>query len=1008
MRCPQCRQDNPAGAKFCAGCGGRLEAICPACGHPNLPSSRFCNECGNPVAAPSVAAAALVSPESYTPRYLAQKILTSRHALEGERKQVTVLFADMKGSMELLAARDPEEARKILDPVLERMMEAVHRYEGTVNQVMGDGIMALFGAPLAHEDHAVRACYAALAMQQAIRRYTAEVRRDHGVEVQIRVGLNSGEVVVRAIGSDLRMDYSAVGQTTHLAARMEQLATPGSTRLTAETLRLAEGFVEVVPIGPIPVKGLASPVDVFELGGPSATRTRLQAAAARGLTRFVGRGQELDHLRQALDKARGAQGQVVAVVGEAGVGKSRLLWEFIHSHRTQGWLVLESSSVSYGKASAYLPVIDLCRSYFRIEARDDARSIREKVTGKLLTLDESLRAMVPGFLSLLDVPTDDASWDAFDPGQRRRRTVDGLRRMLLRESQTQPVCLVFEDLQWVDAETQGLLDALVESLPTARILLLINYRPEYGHGWGNKTYYSQLRLDPLPIESAEEVLRALLGEAEELDPLKHLLVERAEGVPLFLEESVRTLVESEAITGDRGAYRLARPFDTIRVPATVQAILAARIDRLSPEDKTLLQTAAVIGKDVQFTLLQAVLEVPEDPLQERSRALHARIVKVFEALYPERTTERSSWLTLHAFRGEVWDRAVAYLRGTESPTWDGYSSGFGALESAGALWWMGDHEHVITTAQRELGAAPAMAAWGFGLAIASNLRIGQAYHSLGEYSRAMDSLRKNIEMLRGGSADDRIEMIGLPSVLSRAWLALCLAELGDFDDGLAAAEEALRVAEASDPGYSLVVASGGLGSACLLKGDLDRAVTILERGLPREPAEPINRAWPFVASALGAAYTYAGRVDDALPLLEQAVERAAAMKLRANQSLRLARLAEAHVRSGRPESAFTIAAQALDLAQEHRERGHEAHIVRLLAAIAMEREAPTLDRAEEGYRKALTLAEQLGMRPLQAHCHLGLGRLYQRRGDGEAAAAVATARDLFRSMGMTFWLRDAE
>ena len=1048
MRCPQCRQDNPAGAKFCAGCGGRLEAICPACGHPNLPSSRFCNECGNPVAAPSVAAAALVSPESYTPRYLAQKILTSRHALEGERKQVTVLFADMKGSMELLAARDPEEARKILDPVLERMMEAVHRYEGTVNQVMGDGIMALFGAPLAHEDHAVRACYAALAMQQAIRRYTAEVRRDHGVEVQIRVGLNSGEVVVRAIGSDLRMDYSAVGQTTHLAARMEQLATPGSTRLTAETLRLAEGFVEVVPIGPIPVKGLASPVDVFELGGPSATRTRLQAAAARGLTRFVGRGQELDHLRQALDKARGAQGQVVAVVGEAGVGKSRLLSEFIHSHRTQGWLVLESSSVSYGKASAYLPVIDLCRSYFRIEARDDARSIREKVTGKLLTLDESLRAMVPGFLSLLDVPTDDASWDALDPRQRRRRTVDGLRRMLLRESQTQPVCLVFEDLQWVDAETQGLLDALVESLSTARILLLVNYRPEYGHGWGNKTYYSQLGLDPLPIESAEEVLRALLGEAEELDPLKHLLVERAEGVPLFLEESVRTLVESEAITGDRGAYRLARPFDTIRVPATVQAILAARIDRLSPEDKTLLQTAAVIGKDVQFTLLQAVLEVPEDPLrqglgrlqaaeflyetalfpdleytfkhaltqevayagllQERRRALHARIVKVFEALYPERTTERSSWLTLHAFRGEVWDRAVAYLRGTESPTWDGYSSGFGALESAGALWWMGDHEHVITTAQRELGAAPAMAAWGFGLAIASNLRIGQAYHSLGEYSRAMDSLRKNIEMLRGGSADDRIEMIGLPSVLSRAWLALCLAELGDFDDGLAAAEEALRVAEASDPGYSLVVASGGLGSACLLKGDLDRAVTILERGLPREPAEPINRAWPFVASALGAAYTYAGRVDDALPLLEQAVERAAAMKLRANQSLRLARLAEAHVRSGRPESAFTIAAQALDLAQEHRERGHEAHIVRLLAAIAMEREAPTLDRAEEGYRKALTLAEQLGMRPLQAHCHLGLGRLYQRRGDGEAAAAVATARDLFRSMGMTFWLRDAE
>ena len=358
---------------------------------------------------------------------------------------------------------------------------------------------------------------------------------------------------------------------------------------------------------------------MFELAGPSATRTRLQAAAARGLTRFVGRTQELDHLRQALEKARGGQGQVVAAVGEPGVGKSRSLWEFIHSHRTQGWLVLESSSVSYGKASAYLPVIDLCKSYFRIEARDDARSIREKVTGKLLTLDESLRAMVPGFLSLLDVPTDDAAWDALDAGQRRRRTIDGLRRMLLRESQVQPLCLVFEDLHWVDAETQGLLDALVESLPTARLLLLVNYRPEYSHGWGSKTYYSQLRLDPLAAESADELLRALLGEDEALDPLKRLLVERTEGVPLFLEESVRTLVETGALDGERGGYRLARPFDTIQVPATVQAILAARIDRLPPEDKTLLQTAAVIGKDVPFALWQAIADTPEETLRQWSR-----------------------------------------------------------------------------------------------------------------------------------------------------------------------------------------------------------------------------------------------------------------------------------------------------------------------------------------------------------------------------------------------------
>jgi class 3 adenylate cyclase/tetratricopeptide (TPR) repeat protein len=1050
MSCPQCRQDNPPGAKFCSGCGGRLEAVCPACGHPTLPGGRFCNECGKPVASASAAPPAPVSPQSYTPRYLAEKILTSRHALEGERKQVTVLFADIKGSLELLSDRDPEEARKLLDPVLERMMEAVHRYEGTVNQVMGDGIMALFGAPLAHEDHAVRACYAALAMQQAIHRYTAEVRRNHGIEIQIRVGLNSGEVVVRAIGSDLRMDYSAVGQTTHLAARMEQLATPGSTRLTAETLRLAEGFVQVVPIGPIPVKGLSAPVDVFELAGPSATRTRLQAAAARGLTRFVGRGQELVHLRQALDKAAGCHGQVVAVVGEPGVGKSRLLWEFIHSHRTQDWLVLESSSVSYGKASAYLPVIDLCKSYFRIEARDDARSIREKVTGKLLTLDESFRAMVPAFLSLLEVPSDDAAWDALDPGQRRRRTVDGLRRMLLRESQIQPLCLVFEDLHWVDAETQGLLDALVEGLPTARILLLVNYRPEYGHGWGGKTYYSQLRLDPLPPESAEELLRSLLGEDDDLEPLKRLLVKRTEGVPFFLEESVRTLVETGALAGERGGYRLGRPFDTIQVPATVQAILAARIDRLPPEDKTLLQTAAVIGKDVPFAILEAISDTSEETLrhglarllaseflyetslfpeleytfkhaltqevvyggllQERRRVLHARIVRAFETLYPGRAGEQTSWLVLHAFRGEVWDRAVAYLRGSDLPTLDGYVSGFTGGDNPGAAWWMGDHEHAVRGAQRELAASPTLVNWTFPVVIITNFRLGQAHHSLGQYSRAVDYLRTNIELLVGDLLQDRYNnMAALPSVLSRVWLALCLAERGEFDEGVALGEEALRIAEIGDPGFSFVLGCAGLGNVCVAKGDFDRAVAVLERGVSREASEPRTGAWPFVASALGSAYTHAGRLVEALPLLEASVERAAAMKLKANQSIRLVRLAEAHVRAGRPESAFPLAAQALDLAQEHRERGHETHALRLLASIEIERKAPALDRAEEGYRKALGLAEQLGMRPLQGHCHLGLGRLHRRTGHADSAAsAVAAARDLYRAMDMTFWLHETE
>src|SRR5215471_13566402 len=421
------------------------------------------------------------APLAYTPLHLMEKILASRADLEGERKQVTVMFADIKGSTELIASLDPEAARRLLDPALHLMMEAVHRYEGTVNQVLGDGIMALFGAPVAHEDHAARACYAALAMQAAMQRYAEEVRRTQGLAVQMRVGLNSGEVVVRAIGNDLHMDYSAIGQTTHLAARMEQLATPGSILLTAATLRLVEGLVRVNALGPVPVKGLTEPVDVFELVEASAIRRRLQAAATRGLTRFVGRETELVALQQALARAEAGHGQVVALVGEAGVGKSRLVYEFVHSHRTQDWRVLESASVSYGKVMPYFPVTDLLKRYCHVDDGDDARTIRAKVTGQVVTLDAALQDTLPALLALLHAVPDDSSWLHLDPSQRRQDTLEALQRVLLRESQVQPLLLVFEDLHWLDTETQALLDRLVESLPTAPLLVLVTYRPEYQH-----------------------------------------------------------------------------------------------------------------------------------------------------------------------------------------------------------------------------------------------------------------------------------------------------------------------------------------------------------------------------------------------------------------------------------------------------------------------------------------------------------------------------------------------
>ena len=755
------------------------------------------------------------APLTYTPPYLAEKILTSRSALEGERKQVTVLFADLKGSMELLADRDPEEARQLLDPVLERMMVAVHRYEGTVNQVMGDGIMALFGAPLAHEDHAVRACYAALAMQAAVQQYAAEVQRTHGVPLQMRVGLNAGEVVVRAIGNDLHMDYSAIGQTTHLAARMEQMAMPGSILITPAVLGLAEGYVQVRSLGPMPVKGLDVPVEVFELVGASGIRRRLQAAAVRGLTRFVGRDTELAALGQALERAGAGQGQVVAVVGEAGVGKSRLVYECVRSPRTQGWLVLESASVSYGKATPYFPVIDLLKRYVHVEDADEPRTVRARVTGQVLTLDETLQETIPALLWLLDALPDDSPFRTLDPPQRRQRLLDALRRVLLRESQVQPLLLVFEDLHWIDTETQALLDRLVDSLPTARILLLVNYRPEYQHGWSNKTSYTQLRLDPLPPASADEVLQALLGDDPSLAPLKSLLIARTEGNPFFLEESVRALVETGVLVGERGAYRLEHALQSLQVPATVQAVLAARIDRLQPEEKRLLQTAAVIGMEVPLPLLQAIAEAPEESLQrslaqlqateflyetrlfpeheytfkhalthevaygslllERRRVLHARIVQALEVLAGDRVAEQVERLAHHALRGEVWDKALAYCR-----------------QAGEKVIARSAYREAVEYFEQALGALPHLPETRDTREQAIDLRLAlrTALWPSGDFGRILALLREAEALAEALDDPRRLAQVSL-------FLSIHFHFMGAYDQAIAAAQRALALATAS-------------------------------------------------------------------------------------------------------------------------------------------------------------------------------------------------------------------
>jgi len=1052
-----------------------------------------------------------VSPEAYTPRYLAEKILASKAALEGERKQVTVLLADLKGSMELLADRDPEEAREILDPVLEHMMEAVHFYEGTVNQVMGDGIMALFGAPVAHEDHAVRACYAALRMQESVKKYADQVRRSHAAVVKIRVGLNSGEVVVRAIGSDLHMDYTAVGQTTHLAARMEQIADPGAIVITPDTLALAESYVEVRSLGPVPVKGLADAVEVYEVTGTGPARTRLQAAVRRGLTRFVGRDAELEQLRRAQQLAGNGHGQVAAVVGEAGVGKSRMFYEFTHSPRVQGWLILESGSVSYGKATAYLPLIDLLKRYFKIQDRDDEREIRDKVIGRVLGLDRSLGPLLPPVLALLDVPREDPEWAALAPPQRRQRTLDAVKRLLLRESQEQPLVMVIEDLHWIDSETQALLDSLVDSLGSIRVLLLVNYRPEYEHRWGKKTYYTHLRLENLPPESTSELLDTVLGDAPGLEPLKQML--RRRGNPFFLEETVRTLVETRVLEGERGAYRLARPVQGLQIPATVQAILAARIDRLPLEEKQLLQTASVIGKDVPFAILAAIAELPEETLRralshlqeaeflyetslfpdleytfkhalthevayggllhDHRRRLHAAIVEAMEHHHAGRLGEQAERLAHHAVRGAMWEKAVTHLwqSGQNARARSAYRQAATFLEQAvealvrlpataenaarhidlvcrdlaDPLDILADHQRLFEHLRQ---AAQLAEKFGDRARLANALaRMLRPLRATGQLERAVE-IGERAYALANEVGDARLEVFSgmeLSSICSfrgdmrraealltralaaldshsaelgesdRAWLrrmisqnlVRVLGETGRYREAFRRGEDALRMAEELGHPAPVAWALLQLGRAYCGRGDAAQAIDLSARSLALAREHDVHNLVQAGSASLGASYTLAGRTEEAVACLEEAV--AVGESTTSLDPSTLVALGYAYLSAGRAEDAARRAQEAVAACRRGAIRKVEATALHLIGDIAAGREPPAPEDATQHYAQALAVADELGMLPLAAHCHLGLGRLYRRTGQREQAGQhLAAATTMYAAMDMPFWLAQAE
>jgi class 3 adenylate cyclase/tetratricopeptide (TPR) repeat protein len=697
MRCSRCGADIQDTANFCDGCGAPIKAQCSSCGALNRPGARFCSACGAAVSCPSAESPAPLLTTPVSDHFNTEG--SGLEAPEGERKTVTALFADINGSTELERDLDPEDARAIVDPVLQLMIAAVHRYDGYVAQSTGDGIFALFGAPIAHEDHAQRALYAALAMQRELHRHSERLKSQGRSPVEIRIGANTGEVVMRTIHTGGHPEYTPVGHVTNLASRMQTTAPIGGIAISEDTRRLVEGYFELRALGPTTIKGLAEPVEVYEVTGLGPLRTHFDLAARRGLTKFIGREAELAQMQRALELACSGNGQLVAVVAEAGTGKSRLFYEFKATLPGECKL-LEAYSVSHGKASAWLPVLELLHRYLSIESTDNPSARQDKVRAKLSALDPALSDTLPYLFALLGIAGTPDPLTQMDPQIKRQRTLDAIKRIFLRESLAQPLIVIFEDLHWIDDHTQALVDLLADGIGNARIFLLVNYRPEYRHKWGSKSYYTQLRLGALDREGAAAMLTALLGDELELAPLKRLIVERTEGNPFFIEEMVQALFGDGALVRN-GEVKVARSLSQLRLPPTVQGLLAARIDRLRSEHKQLLQTLAVLGRESPLTLIKALGSggeqeveriladlqssefVYEQPvatgvqyifkhaltqevaynsiLIERRKALHERAGQALESIFSDRLDDHLNELAHHYSHSNNISKAVEYL-----------------------------------------------------------------------------------------------------------------------------------------------------------------------------------------------------------------------------------------------------------------------------------------------------------------------------------------------------------
>ncbi|HEV8531784.1 MAG TPA: sigma 54-interacting transcriptional regulator [Methylomirabilota bacterium] len=982
-----------------------------------------------------------------------------------EQRRITLLRAALVVPAETDALSGTSRALDVL-------IDKVKVFGGRVEEISPAGLLASFGLEPV-EEAPRRATHAALAMQKVADR----ARRDDPLSPRLRVGIHVAEVRIGQGNDFVKLDSD--DERVHRATIAALLESAGADDIVVSATALPF-LARQFELAPAPRAGLE--MQAYRVTGHE--RKGFEVLGRVGA--FVGRRHQLDLLDSRLGSAVGGHGQVVALVGEPGMGKSRLVWEFTRSRGSAVGLLLEASGVSHGRSAPFLPITDLLRRYFQIQEIDSVEQIATKVTMAVRRLDEGLLYSLPAIQALLDVPVDDPRWGKLDPPQRRQQTLDALKGILMRESRQRPLLLLFEDLHWIDTETAALLDTLIESIPAARMMLLVTYRPEFRHAWGGRSFYAQLSLEPLSTESAGDLLDALLGRDPGLGPVKSSLIQWAEGNPFFLEESGRTLVETGVLVGERGAYRLSKPVKHVEVPPTVEEMLAARLARLPSEERDLLDCAAVIGKDVPLPLLHAVTDLADldvfsrmRQLQgaellyetgsfpkveytfkhalthevtyrtippERRRDLHGRVVAALERLSPEAIQQ----LGYHAFRAERWSQALPYLRqaGIKAAAQaanreavvcfeqalfalDHVAESRERIEQAVDLRFdlrtallplgefaammshlgtaqelaesladqerlgrvhafladyfrqIGQYREAIETGRR--GLAIALALGDLPLQVATQMYMGHAFHDLGDYRRASDLFRENVTAIAPPLRGKRLGLPYVASVHSRTWLVLCLAELGQFAEGAALAREALEIAESADEVATLISACYGLGRLHLRRADFPQAIPVLERGLELTRAWNI-RLWSAVlAEDLGSAHVRSGRIHEGISLLGEAIELHRAMRGTAGQSRRLTSLGEAYLAAGRAEEAAALAERALELSRAHQERGNEAWALRLQGDLAARPGSAGLARSDAAYRDALALSRELGMRPLEAQCQLGLGRLQRMLGQRDVA-----------------------